>query len=392
MSTMDRRQVLRLAGGLAAAGLTGMSAAACAAEPVAPGAAPPNGKRASIGLLAPVSGAYAKIGADITLGFQQYLSERGQLLGLYRVDLTTVDEGASTADAAKAAASLFSDGVVAIVGVASPVALAAIAPAANAAEIPVLSANTAPLSLTGDFLWRVSSVQGEAGQAAAVAAAKSRKAFILRDNTPESEIEVNGFTAAFETGNREIVGSSVGTDGFGSRFQAAIDASADVVFAAHTGDAAVALLTAYRASGVDLRLIGPGTLTESIDLARVGPLPENVLTAMFYAPDLDNPENERFVADFHSAHAVPPTSAAMAAYDAAGLLDRALRAVQDDLTGDKINDALGQIGQINSPRGAWTFNDKRSPLQTWYLRQLRLDGQVPSNMLDRDLVVLSDSS
>ena len=49
---MDRRQVLRLIGGLAAAGLTG-AAAACSADPVGPSVPMANGKQITIGLIAP---------------------------------------------------------------------------------------------------------------------------------------------------------------------------------------------------------------------------------------------------------------------------------------------------------------------------------------------------
>jgi len=37
----------------------------------------------------------------------------------------------------------------------------------------------------------------------------------------------------------------------------------------------------------------------------------------------------------------------------------------------------------------WTFNTQHGPQQRWYLRRLRPDGQVPANLLDTDLQVLS---
>ena len=61
----------------------------------------------------------------------------------------------------------------------------------------------------------------------------------------------------------------------------------------------------------------------------------------------------------------------------------------NDADAEKVNDALGVLGQIDTPRGTWTFNTARSPQQTWYLRELRLDGAVAANLLDSDLVVLS---
>jgi branched-chain amino acid transport system substrate-binding protein len=391
VSTMDRRGVLRLFGAVAAAGLTG-AAGACATDATGGPAVPvPNGKTLKIGLIAPVTGPFAKVGDDISKGFKLYVSDSQNLLGLYTLDLTMIDEGNSAADATQAAQGLIKSGVVAIAGIASPAALTAIIPAAQAAKIPVLSAYAAPVNVNaGEYIWRCASVQGEAGEAsAAFAQHEGRKAYVLTDGGAVANAEVDGFTTAFTAQGGSIAGTSNGTDGFDSRLSEAVNAAADVIFAAHTGDAAAALLTAYRSAGIATKLVGPASLTESIDLTKLSPIPDHVLTAGFYAPDLANAENQRFVASFHNTHGVPPSSTAAAAYDTAGLLDRAIGLIQGDVSGSKLNDAMKILGQINSPRGTWTFNTSRSPQQTWYLRQLKFDGQVASNLHDSDLAVLT---
>jgi len=70
------------------------------------------------------------------------------------------------------------------------------------------------------------------------------------------------------------------------------------------------------------------------------------------------------------------------------VLSRALSLVPGDPTGAQVNRALSQLGQIESPRGTWTFNINRSPQQKWYLRRLGYDGMVPANLLDTDLLVV----
>jgi branched-chain amino acid transport system substrate-binding protein len=388
---MDRRGVLRLIGGVVAAGLSGAVAACSSVSQPAPQVAVANGQTLSFGLMAPMVGPDAGVGADITKGFKLYLDDNQNLLGLYGVDLKVVDEGASVADATKAMKSLLDAGVLAIAGVASPAALSGVLPLALAAKVPLLSANAAPVNVgTIDFVWRVSSLMGEAGRSAATfARSEGRRAYVLSDGSPAAQAEVSGFTSAFTGLDGVIGGTSTGTDGLSGRISAAINAKADVIFAAHSGDSALALLNGYRASSTSIKLVGPASLTESIDLTKLDPLPEHVYTSGFYAPDLDNADNRRFVASFENAHGVPPTSVACAAYDAAGLLDRALRLVSGNPDSNKINDAMKVLGQINSARGTWTFNTNHSPQQTWYLRQLRFDGQVASNLHDSDLAVLS---
>jgi branched-chain amino acid transport system substrate-binding protein len=388
---MDRRGVLRLFGALAAAGVAG-AAAACSTTPdVGPNIALPNGKHITIGLVAPTGGAYVRAGKDITDGFKQYLTEHQGLLGLYTVDLKIVEEGTSAADATRAIKSLIDQGVLAVAGVASPASLAAMVPEAVTAKIPLMSANAAPSSIgSADFVWRVSSVLGEAGQAAAnFAHAQGRRAYILSDGSSAATAEVAGFTAGFTALDGVISGSAVGTDDLSSKISNAVDAHVDVIFAAHSGDSAFALLNAYRQAGTSIKLVGPGALTETIDLTKLTALPPHVYTSMYYAPDLDNVDNQRFVAGYQITHGTPPSSVVTAAYDAAGVLDRALALLTGDPDSTKLNDAIKVLGQINSPRGTWTFNPSHTPQQTWYLRQLRFDGQVASNLHDSDLAVLS---
>jgi branched-chain amino acid transport system substrate-binding protein len=350
----------------------------------------PNGRSLVIGLIAPAVGAFGKIGDDIAKGFRLYLSDHDNLVGRYRVDLRVVEEGNTTAAAVSAARSLVTAGATVVAGVASPASLNAVVPTFADAGTPVISTNGAPSGLNNDWVWRAAAVEGEAG--ASLGGFVHRvggRAYVLRDNTGTAQAEANGFVRAYNAVGGQIAGTQTGTDSLAGQLHTALNSGASTIFAAHTGDAALELLSAYREADTGATLVGPGTLTESTDLTKLGGLPSRVYTSMYYAPDLDNDENRRFVASYQNTHGVQPSSVAMAAYDAGGLLDRALRIVVGDLSAVKLRDAFKQLGQIRSPRGSWAFNSSQGPQQTWYLRRLRLDGQVPSNLLDSDLVVLS---
>ena len=109
---------------------------------------------------------------------------------------------------------------------------------------------------------------------------------------------------------------------------------------------------------------------------------------MNYSPDLDNQANRRFASAFQKAHSAVPTAYAMASYDAAFVLDKAIELAGADASPQAINLAIGKIGSIDSPRGTWQFNQNRTPLQKWYLRQVRLDGGVLSNVVLSELTTL----
>lgn len=387
--TIDRRQVLRLFGAVAAVGATG-GLAACGTGLPTVESEKPSGLTIPIGLVAPSTGPYARTGADMLKGFKLYLANNKNLLGTHNVDLTVVDEGATVESAVAAGTDLMGKRMLAVAGVANPAALPALATKAQESKIPLVSSNPSPGTLTNAlFVWRVSYVEGEAGRSLAqYAKAEGPRAYVMYEDSSTGKAEAEAFKTAFTDLGGNLVGEAVGAGNLSTRMNSARSANASVIFACFGGAEATAVLEAYRAANLNAKLLGTGALTETFDLAALGNPPARVYTSLFYASDLDNEANRRFVASYHSTHGVPPSAYAMAAYDSAGVLDRALHLVDGPPTGSALNQAFSLLGQIDSPRGTWTFNINRTPQQKWYLRKLHLDGTVPANLLDTDLMVL----
>jgi branched-chain amino acid transport system substrate-binding protein len=379
-----------LFGAIAAAGVTG-AAAGCTSDPEGSEMEQPSGVAINIGLISPALGPYSTIGADITKGFKLFLADHDNLIGRHRVSLKTAEEGATPESAVAAIKELLAQDVMALVGLANPASLRAVATVVNEAKVPLVSSGASPSGLTSPlFVWRAGYVEGEAGRALApYAVSEGGRAYVLSDTTAAARAEAAEFISAFEDLRGTVVDSIEGSGNFGQRLQSARALGADVVFASYIGEDAEALLEAYRVSGIGARLIGPGSLTETVDMSKVGGYESNVYTAMYYAPDLDNEDNRRFVSSFHKQYDSQPSTFAMAAYDCASVLDKAFRVIDDEPTAERLNTAFSLLGQIESPRGTWAFNQNRTPQQKWYLRKLRLDGRLPANLLDADLAVLS---
>ena len=111
-------------------------------------------------------------------------------------------------------------------------------------------------------------------------------------------------------------------------------------------------------------------------------------TALNYSPDLNNTANRVFASAYRKTFSSTPTTYAMASYDAAQVLDKAIRLAGENPNPQQVNLALGKIGQIDSPRGAWQFNQPRTPQQKWYLRRVQLDGRMLSNVVVKELGTL----
>jgi branched-chain amino acid transport system substrate-binding protein len=83
--------------------------------------------------------------------------------------------------------------------------------------------------------------------------------------------------------------------------------------------------------------------------------------------DLDNPANNRFVADFIKKYNYTPSIFSESSYDVAQLIDSAVREVKGNLSNkDALRKAL-EKAQIQSPRGSFKFNSNHFPIHANYV-------------------------
>lgn len=388
MSPLDRRQFLRLLGAAGAAGATGPALAACSNPGPAAAALSP----VRVGLIVPQSGANKFVGDELNAGFQLYLKLHHDQLAGRPVQVSTVDEGAN-ADSGKAAVDrLIKDSVHVLSGVASSVVMSAIRDQVEAAQVPLLGAAASPATLGSvKFIWRTSYVNTDPSTALGqyIGSKTSQAAYVISDGTPAAQEQVGGFLAAFNgvLGHHELAAPPAQvTGGFAAALDTIRTANVRHVFAAFSADGAAAFLKAYRNAGLSAAVYAPGFLTEGTDaLQKLGPAAMGLYTAMNYGPDLDNPANRTFAAQYQRIYGNMPTAYAMASYDAAAVLEKALGYAGPDLSPQSLNAALSAVGELDSPRGSWQFNQSRTPLQRWYLRQVRRDGQVVGNTVLGDL-------
>jgi branched-chain amino acid transport system substrate-binding protein len=391
---LDRRQLLRVVGALAATGVAGQ-VAGCNTPNSGAGPTRPRGERVPIGFIAPATGPLLAVGADMTQGFKLYLDLNNTMLGQRPVDLIEVDEGATPATAKTAVDSLIERNVLAMVGLANPAGLLAVRDDVENARIPLLASNAAPTTLTGAlYIWRAGYVDGEAGAAIGrYTAGLFNRAYILTDASASSQDEVDEFRTAFTDAGGKVVGQRILTSGFGQAMSQVRLSGAQMLFGSYGSDDGGQFLAAYATSGLTVPLFAPGRLTEGAtrprQLDKNFRMPNTIYTALNYAPDLDNEANRRFVSAYHDAYGSQPTAYAMTAYDCAFVLDLALQQLGPSPVPADVNQAMSVLGQIESPRGTWAFNSNRGPQQRWYLRRLQLDGQVLANLVDADLEVLS---
>jgi len=398
LSQTGRRQALGLLAALGVAGLT--TACGTGRDSRADGQVSDDPVR--IGLLAPQTGGDKPIGDEIVNGFRLFLHLNDQRLGGHPVNLVTADEG-ETAESGKVAVDdLLKQGVLALTGVAGSAVMLGIRDAVEQAQVPLVGSNASPTSLAKvDYIWRTSFRADEPGRAlgAYVASrlARDGRLVIVAPDHHAGRDAVVGFQESFGVADKRLAAPVFWTDATSnptpSTYLAKIAqlhaADPDAIFCPYGGTAAIPFLRQLRASGHRNQVYGPGFLTEGTVLGELKPTEiEGIMTALNYSADLNNAANRRFASAYRKQHGSSPTAYAVASYDAAQVLDKAIRIAGPRPSPQQVNVALGKVGRIDSPRGVWQFNETRTPLQKWYLRNVQRDGQLLANVLVNELATL----
>src|SRR6201996_8007505 len=112
-----------------------------------------------------------------------------------------------------------------------------------------------------------------------------------------------------------------------------------------------------------------------------------------WAPNLDNPQNKAFVDAYIKEYNAVPASYAFQAYDAALLIDSAVRAVKGNLTDKDALRAALKKADFKSLRGAFKFNNNNYPIQDFYLVKVakRPDGKFETEIVKKVLSNYGDS-
>ncbi|MEW1690127.1 ABC transporter substrate-binding protein [Streptomyces sp. NPDC091265] len=360
------------------------------------------GDTVKVGLVASLSGTYEPVGTELRAGFELYLSTHDNKLGGRKVELVVADEGDGPPTAVPAATKLVKkDKVDVLTGLVSGGSVNAVLPLVQKAKIPFLGSNARPPVKDLEYVWTTSFLSDEPGKAIAPYVKKqvAGPVYAIGPDYQGGYDELRGFTDEFKRvkgklanpGGKTTWTPFPKTTNFMPYFAEIAKTNAKAVYCFYAGKAAIDFAKQYAQSDIADLPLYTAFVTEGSVLQAQGAAAKNIYSVLNYAADLDNEANRKFAADWTAEHDTQPTTYAMASYDAAAVLDKAIAtaAKNGDVTPKTINEAIADLGQIDSPRGAWEFGDKaHSPVQTWYLRQVRPDGAQLANVMVQDLATL----
>jgi branched-chain amino acid transport system substrate-binding protein len=340
-----------------------------------------------VGLVIPQAGVYAPLGVDMQRAWELWLERHDGKVGGFTVTTAVGDEGETPQTGVPAVQRLLqSDGCDVLVGIVNSATALGVRDLVTESKKILLIANAGANDITGKatspYIWRTSFTNGQ------VAAAMGRHlaeeggtggVFVIASDYAAGAEASAGFESAFAAGGGTIAGTANPPFGKTQDYQpflAQIQSSgAAATFCFFAGAEAVAFVKQYRQFGLadSIPLYGSGFLTEGGVLSAQGAAAAGIQTSLHYTSELDNQHNKDFVAAYQDKYDAVPTVYSVQTWDAAGVLDRALRSARAT-DGDALSDALGTVGAIDdSPRGEWSF-DGQTPKQKFYIREVEQKG------------------
>ncbi len=171
-------------------------------------------------------------------------------------------------------------------------------------------------------------------------------------------------------------------------------AKPDALFAFMPGGLGIALIKQVNQAGLKgkLPIISAFTADEAT-LPALGEAADGIFGALTWAPTVESPQNKKFVSAYEAAYKAIPASYAMQAYDAAMLIDSAVRAVKGNVSDSKALSAALKKADFKSLRGPFKFNVNGYPIEDFYLTKVvkRADGKYQTSIVEKVLANNADS-
>jgi branched-chain amino acid transport system substrate-binding protein len=340
--------------------------------------------KVKVGFISTLSGPNAALGIDIRDAFQLAVKMNGGKLGGLPAEVLIGDDQFKP-DVGK---QLFEknikrDRVDFMTGVVFSNILLAGVPEAFDSKTFYVSPNAAPSPLAGKecnpFFFAVSwpndAYHEAMGQHATTKGYET--VCLLAPNYQAGKDSLAGFKRFFNGTAAAEVYTKLGQLDYSAELAEIRAAKPDALYIFLPGGMGINFIKQFVGAGLskDVQLLLPGFGSDQDIIRPVGDAMLGLFDSAHWALDLPNAANRRFVAEFEKEYKRLPSVFAAQGYDAALLIDAAVRDVKGKLDDkDAVRRAL-KAAKFQSVRGDFKFNTNQMPVQNYYLRVVGKDGQ-----------------
>jgi branched-chain amino acid transport system substrate-binding protein len=213
-----------------------------------------------------------------------------------------------------------------------------------------------------------------------------KKVFLMAPNYQAGKDALAGFKAFFKGEIADEVYVPLNQLDFSAELAKIAAAKPNAIYVFLPGGMGVNFVKQFRQAGLadNITFLSAFTVDES-----TLPAQQDAALGFFgganWAPDLDNPQTKSFVAAYEKEFGAVPATYAFQAYDAALLIDSAVRQVQGNVSNREALRAAMMKAEFNSLRGGFKFNANHYPIQDFYLVKVakRPDGKFETQIVKK---------
>jgi len=353
---------------------------------------------ATIGFMAPLSGPQALVGQDQIDGFMLAVEQLGGKLGGQPATVLKEDDQLKPEVGQQIVRKLVDkDKVDAIVGLSFSNVLMGSLPRLAESGVVAIATNAGPSPIAGaqckpnvfSLAWQNDGAAEAMGKFAQDRGIK--RIYLMAPNYQAGKDMLAGFKRFYKGQVVDEVYTQVNQPDYSAEIAQLQAAKPDAVFVFYPGGMGINFVKQMSQAGLGGKLplysvfTVDGSTLPSLREAAVG-----TISGAMYDAALETPENRKFVAAFEARYKRTPSLYAATGFDAANLLDVALRKAGGDTK--KLPAAVKAAGgEFKSVRGAFRFGKNNMPIQDYYAFETTRDGsKVATKLIGTPLAAHAD--
>jgi len=337
-------------------------------------AAMPAAAQIKIGFIATFSGPGGALGQDIYDAFMLGIDHAGGKLGGQAVEVIKEDDQLKPEVGVQIAQKLIErDKVQIVTGVIFSNVMMAIHKPITDARIFFIGSNAGPTPIVGkgcspfffSTSWSNDSLHEPMGKLATDLGYK--RVYAMAPNYQAGKDAITGFKRYFKGQILDEVYTQVNQPDYAAEIAQASAAKPDAIYVFYPGGMGINFVRQYQQAGLLGRIPLLSTATiDAITLPALKNAAIGAITAAPYSADINSPQNKKFVDGFQKKHGRLPSMFAAQSYDAAQLLDSAIRKVKGNLSNSAAFGAALKAADFKSVTGPFRFNTNQFPIRNYY--------------------------
>jgi len=330
----------------------------------------------TVGFSGVLSGLQAVLGQDQRDGFLLGLEHLDGKLGGQKADIVIEDDQLKPDVGAQIVQKFLErDKVDAVVGLGFSNVLMAELRRIKDSGVPAIATNAGPGPVAGKLCtanlfglaWQNDTMSEAMGQY--VQDMGHKNAYLMTSSYQAGKDKLNGFKRFFKGDIVKEVYTPLGQLDFSAEISALQAAKPEALFVFYTGGTGVNFVRQLGQAGLMGKLpVYSESMIDANTLVSLKTQADGNIYGATWSHVLDNPQSKRFVEAFEKKYGHTPSEYAANGYDAAYLLDTAVRKMKGDVSDRKAFVAAVKAAGAEFPsvRGKFAFNTNNMPIQNVY--------------------------